>query len=29
MSQASALEQQMLELINNERSSRGLEPVQL
>ncbi len=29
MSQASALEQQMLELINNERTSRGLEPVQL
>ncbi len=29
MSQASTLEQQMLELINNERTSQGLEPVQL
>ena len=29
MSQASALERQMLDLINQERSSRGLDPVQL
>ncbi|MGR3760597.1 CAP domain-containing protein [Roseobacteraceae bacterium NS-SX3] len=29
MSQASTLERQMLELINNERTSRGLQPVQL
>lgn len=29
MTQASSLERQMLELINDERTSRGLDPVQL